>query len=243
MELKKNPEASLHRWSTVFFLLGLVFILFITWRSVELKTFNHQEEAQAVQIVSDDLESDIPVTQQVIPPPPPPPPMAALPQVINVVEDTEEVEESVFESTETDQTQEIVEIETIEEFEEEEEIVDIPFAVIEHVPIYPGCEGLSDNAAQKKCMADRIMQFVQVNFNTELANDLGLEGQQRINVMFKIDHKGDVVNVRARAPHPKLEEEAIKVVRSLPKMTPGKQRGRPVGVLYALPILFKVEVG
>ena len=90
-------------------------------------------------------------------------------------------------------------------------------------------------------MSEKIQKFVQKKFNTELAGDLGLEGRQRISVQFKIDKNGNVVNVRARAPHPKLQEEAIKVVKSLPKMIPGKQRGQAVGVLYSLPILFQVE--
>ena len=90
-------------------------------------------------------------------------------------------------------------------------------------------------------MSDKVMKFVQKKFNTDLANDLGLEGRQRISVQFKIDKNGNVVNVRARAPHPRLEQEAIRVVKALPKMTPGRQRGKAVGVLYALPILFQVE--
>jgi protein TonB len=47
--------------------------------------------------------------------------------------------------------------------------------------------------------------------------------------------------VRARAPHPRLEKEAVEVVQSLPNMTPGKQRGKPVGVLYSLPIVFDIQ--
>ena len=156
-----------------------------------------------------------------------------------VVEDEAEVEETIIESTETDQMEEIIEIEEIEEVEEE--IADVPFAVIENVPVYPGCEKAGNNAAKKKCMSDKVMKFVQKKFNTELANDLGLEGRQRISVQFKIDKNGNVVNVRARAPHPRLEQEAIRVVKALPKMTPGRQRGKAVGVLYALPILFQVE--
>ena len=74
-----------------------------------------------------------------------------------------------------------------------------------------------------------------------MANDLGLSGKQRIFVQFKINKGGNVVDVRARAPHPRLEREAVEVVKSLPKMTPGKQRGKPVGVLYSLPILFQVQ--
>jgi len=91
-------------------------------------------------------------------------------------------------------------------------------------------------------MSGKVKEFVKKTFNTELASELGLEGQQRIFVTFKIDKNGDVVNVRARAPHPKLEEEAVKVVKSLPHMTPGEQRGVPVGVLYGLPIIFQVEI-
>ena len=74
-----------------------------------------------------------------------------------------------------------------------------------------------------------------------MASDLGLDGRQRIAVQFKIDKNGRVVDVRARAPHPRLEKEAVEVVQSLPNMTPGKQRGKPVGVLYSLPILFDIQ--
>ena len=238
MEPKKNPKSDLSRWSNIFLLAGLALMLLISWRAVEWKSYDKSDLAGDILDVGDDLEEEIPITQQVTPPRPPPPPPPA-PEVIQVVEDEAEVEETIIESTETDQLEEIVEIEEIEEVEEE--IADVPFAVIENVPIYPGCENAGNNAAKKKCMSDKVMKFVQKKFNTELANDLGLEGRQRISVQFKIDRNGNVVNVRARAPHPRLEQEAIKVVKALPKMTPGRQRGKAVGVLYALPILFQVE--
>ncbi len=59
--------------------------------------------------------------------------------------------------------------------------------------------------------------------------------------MFKIDEKGNITDIRARAPHIKLEEEAIRVMKLLPKMIPGKQKGKTVAVLYSLPIAFNVE--
>jgi protein TonB len=59
--------------------------------------------------------------------------------------------------------------------------------------------------------------------------------------MFKIDKKGEIVDIRARAPHKRLEKEAIRVVSILPKMKPGRQRGKAVGVKYSLPIVFNVE--
>lgn len=243
MEIKKNPKVNLSSWSPIFFLTGLAVMLVVSWQMIEYKSYEKSDIAGNEMTLGDDLERDIPITNQLTPPPPPPPPPAAM-QVIEVIEDNLEIEETVIESTETDQNQEIVEVVRIDEIEEveEEEIADVPFAVIEDVPIYPGCESMRNNATRKKCMEEKVMQYVQTNFKTELAGDLGLEGRQRINVQFKIDRTGNVVNVRARAPHPELEKEAVKLIQRLPKMTPGKQRGKPVGVIYALPILFQVEM-
>jgi len=238
MEPKKNPKSDLTRRSMLFFQLGMIFMLFFAWAAIEWKTYD-RSIARDILNVSDDLEEEVPITQTITPPPPPPPPPPA-PEVIEVIEDEKEVEETIIESTETNQKKEIAEIAEIEEVMEEE-IDDVPFAVIENVPVYPGCENAGNNEAKRQCMSEQIQKFVQKKFNTELANDLGLEGRQRISVQFKIDKNGNVVDVKARAPHPKLEQEAISVVKSLPKMTPGKQRGKAVGVLYALPILFQVE--
>jgi protein TonB len=180
-------------------------------------------------------DEEIPLLEQVVPPPPPPP---AAPEVIEIVEDEEEVEETVIESTETDQEEEM-EIEDLE-IEEVEEDIEVPFSVIENVPIFPGCDK-GNNEARRKCMSQKITKFVQRKFNTDLAGDLGLSGRQRISVIFKIDKNGDVVGVRARAPHPRLVKEATRVVNLLPKMKPGKQRGKAVVVPYSLPIIFQVQ--
>lgn len=121
----------------------------------------------------------------------------------------------------------------------EENDIDIPFAAIDKAPTYPGCSG--DNEALKQCMANGISNFIGKNFNTNLGKELGLTGQQRIYVQFKIDKTGNIVDVRARAPQPELEAEAIRVVKMLPQMQPGEQKGEKVGVLYSLPILFEVQ--
>ena len=108
------------------------------------------------------------------------------------------------------------------------------------MPIYPGCESGS-NAARKKCMSDKIKQFVGGKFDKELAGDLGLTGIQNIVITFKINDKGQVVNIRAKAKHPKFEEEAKRVTKLLPKMKPGKQNGRAVTVPYRLPL--RIQTG
>ena len=122
----------------------------------------------------------------------------------------------------------------------DQELNDIPFAVIEEVPVFPGCESYGQKA-KKECMSNLVSQFVNKNFNTNLGKELGLTGINRIYVRFKIDIQGNIVDVQSRASHPKLEEEAVRVISLLPKMTPGKQRGEAVNVLYSLPIVFQTN--
>ena len=241
MEPKKNPKADLRKRSVLFFQLGLAAVLLLTYVTIEWKTYD-DAAIDIGQLDLDDLDDeDIPITELNTPPPPPPPPPPPAPEIIEVVEDEEEIEETVIESTETDAEEEIVEVEEVEVAEEEEEIADVPFAVIENVPIFPGCESMKNNNDRKNCMSEKVSKLVNKKFNTELGSDLGLSGINRIFVSFKIDKKGNIVNIQSRAPHPRLATEAERVIKLLPKMTPGKQRGKPVGVLYSLPITFKVE--
>ncbi|MGB0455311.1 MAG: energy transducer TonB [Flavobacteriaceae bacterium] len=238
MESKKNPKADVSRNGSIYFAVGLALMLFLTYSTLNYKTYDKSDIDIGKLNLDEELDEEIPIIEQVIPPPPPPPPPAA-PEVIEVVEDEEEIEETVIESTETDQEEEIIEVEDIE-VEEVVEDVEVPFAVIENVPEYPGCERGS-NADKRKCMSDKIAKFVQRKFNTDLAGDLGLTGRQRISVIFKIDKNGNVTGVRSRAPHPRLEKEAARVINMLPKMKPGRQRGKPVIVPYSLPITFQVQ--
>ena len=239
MEIKKNPKANLENYSKLFMQLGLVLALFAIYVGIEHKTFERDLSDLGNVNLQEEVEEDIPITERIeqIKPPPPPPPA---PEIIEVVEDEKEVEETVLESTETDEN-EAVEVEEIEEVVEEEEVLeDVPFAIIEDAPVFPGCKG--SKAAKKKCLQDKIRKHVNKKYNTGLAGDLGLDpGKKKVYVQFKISKTGDIVDVRARGPHKRLEKEAIRVVKLLPKMIPGKQRGRPVGVKYTLPVTLLVE--
>jgi protein TonB len=234
METKKNPDKDLSKKSLLFFQIGLAFMLLVSWQAIEWKTYDKDDIDVGVVDLDMLEEEDVPITEMQNQPPPPPPPPPA-PEIIEVVEDDSEVEEEVIESTETTEM-EIVEVEEVEEVEEV--IEDVPFALIQQVPIFPGCENAKD---QKACMNEKINKFVNKKFDTGLGNELGLSGRNRVSVQFKIDRNGDIVNVRARGPHPRLEQEAIRVIKALPKMIPGEQRGQKVGVLYGLPINFVVQ--
>ncbi|PTX63842.1 protein TonB [Kordia periserrulae] len=238
MEAKKNPDVDLRKNSLFYLSLGLALVTFLIWQGMEWTAYDKVEKKETAEVI-EDTEEEMVITEQLQQPPPPPPPPA--PEVIEVVEDEEEVEETVIESTETTEDEVIEEVEEVEVVEEEEIIEDVPFAVIEDAPIYPGCEKYKSKAERKKCMSDQVQKHVNKKFNTELAGDLDLEGVQKIFVVFKIDRNGKITDVRSRAPHPRLAQEAEKVIKSLPQMKPGKQRGKPVGVNYTLPIVFKVQ--
>lgn len=126
-----------------------------------------------------------------------------------------------------------------EAYEDVKDKVHIPFGVIQKIPVFPGCEGLSNEDA-KKCFTQKITKAVFDNFNTKVAN-AEVSGKQRIVVKFVIDNKGDIVNVKAKNPHQELRDEAVRVVEMLPKMKPGEHQGKKVGVQYALPILFEIK--
>ena len=243
MQIKKYPDATLENYSKILIQLGLVLALFVVYEFMQMKSYPDPIKALTGTFAgSDDGEETIVVKPKELQLQPKAQPV--MPERILKVEDDTEVVETIIESTETDEDEAIVVIENEEiiAVEEEEEIVeDVPFVIIEEVPVFPGCKG--NNAQLRACFSEEITKFVQKKFNAELASELGLpQGSlQRIFVVFRIDEKGNITNIKARAPHKSLQAEAIRIVKMLPEMQPGKQRGVPVGVSYGLPILFKVE--
>lgn len=243
MQIKKYPNAILENYSRILIQLSLVFSLFLVYEFLTYKSYSREvKEMSGTLINIDDSEKLIevkPIEVQAQPET-----KVALPEKILKVEDDVDIKETVIESTESSQFDAVKVTgpkEMVAVVEEEEFVEDVAFVVIENVPIYPGCKG--SNSELRACFSDQIAKFVAEKFNIELASDLGLVpgSIQKIFVVFKIDRSGSITDINARAPHKKLQEEAIRVINLLPKMTPGMQRGRPVGVKYGLPIVFKVE--
>ena len=209
---------------------------------MEYKTYDvDNSNGLGVFNMTEEIKEDIPIIiQQVLPPLPPTAPVIM--EQIKVVEDDIKIEESIIESTETDEKTAVFKSNTeIVEVREKEEIVeDIPFVLIEDVPVFPGCKG--NNAELKKCFSNKIAAFFEKNFDPALTQELGLSpGKKRIYVVFKINTKGKIGTVNVRAPHPLLEKEVTRIISSLPEMKPGRQRGMPVTVTYSLPITIMVE--
>jgi protein TonB len=239
MEIKKNPKSNLENYSKIFMQIGLVLALFVTYASIENKTYDKIIGDLGLANMNADMEEETVITERIeeIKPKTPPPPA---PEKIEIVEDEKEVEETVIESTETDETEEII-VEEIEEVEESEEVIeDVSFMIIEDVPVFPGCKG--NKAALKSCFSKMVQKHFSRKFDADLPNELGLDaGRKKVFIGFKIDRNGNVVNIQARAPHPRIKKEVVKVMKMLPKMKPGRQRGKAVGVKYSIPFTLIVE--
>ena len=123
--------------------------------------------------------------------------------------------------------------------------------IMESPPTYPGCDFKyprkfdsikysNINQKKRKCLSEKMGKFIGKEFNTSIARESNVFGKVKIRVIFKIDTLGRVVGVRARAPHKRLEKEAIRVVKMLPISKPGIKDGKKVNVPYHIPIDFEI---
>lgn len=234
MQLKKNPEADLNKNRNLYFVIGLTLVLGVTWGAVEYKSYERQIDLTNGDMLVDD-EEDVPITEQLKTPPPPPPPPPPAPEVIEIVEDEEEVEETVIESTESDEEMVIEDIVVEDDFDD----IDVPFAVIEDVPIFPGCESVA-KSQRRACFQEQMNKHIRKNFRyPDIAQEMGIQG--RVYVNFIISKDGTITNIRMRGPDKNLENEAARIIGRLPQMTPGRQRGRAVRVPFSIPITFRLQ--
>lgn len=114
---------------------------------------------------------------------------------------------------------------------------DVPFAVIEEVPVFPGCEE-EDN--RRQCFNKMMQKHISKNFNyPKEAQEKGIQG--RVSIMFTISQDGSIQKVRMRGPDELLEKECARIISLLPRMIPGKQKGKAVDVPFSIPISFKLD--
>ena len=237
MENKKSSKADLSKRSLLFFQLGLILALLLVWQLIEWRVEANPVSSPDYVMVDAFEEESVPVTrvEEVKPPEPP----QEVIKEIEIIEDDVQKEETVIASSETEDR--IIEVAEVDFVEKEDEIEDYNIHAVEEVPVFPGCEKLKDNDARKVCFGEKVNELVGRTFDTSLGSELGLSGLHRIYVSFKVEKDGNVTVVGVRAPHPKLEEEAMRVINKFPDLIPGKQGGRPVGVIYSLPITFRIQ--
>lgn len=105
---------------------------------------------------------------------------------------------------------------------------DMVFDVVEVMPQYPGGQ-----IAMLKYLMENIKY-------PEQAMKEGIQG--RVAVRFIVEKDGSISDVKPiLSVHPLLNKEAVRVVESMPKWTPGKQNGKPVRVRFNVPVMFKLN--
>jgi protein TonB len=228
MELKKSPKADLENKRIIFRQIGLVIGLALMLVAFEWKTYEKTVVEVSTRQVENVAEEIIPITEQKVKPPPPPPTKQVV--KINIVDDNIMVDEDIDINVEADQNTEVqeyvapVKVAAEEESAEEAQI----FMVVESMPVYPGGE-----SALYTYLAENIKY-------PQMAKESGIQG--RVFVTFVVERDGSVTDVRVlRGIGGGCDEEAVRVVKGMPRWTPGKQRGKSVRVQYNLPVKFTLQ--
>ena len=228
MELKKNPKADLEKRRGLYLQIGLVVILAAALMALEVKSYDKEEKEQFVREASEEQEEIIIQTQQDELPPPPPPEQPEVTTEFEVVEDDKEITNELVVDAEVKEETKNIEITPVVVEEEEEEEEQQIFTVVENDPEFPG--GM-----------DALYKYLAQNIKyPQLARDNNITG--RVYVTFVVERDGSITGCRVlRDIGGGCGQEAIRVVKSMPKWTPGKQRGKAVRVQFNLPVNFNLQ--
>jgi periplasmic protein TonB len=220
MEIKKNPKIDVERNKFVFLLTGL-----LVTQLLVLAAFSYTEYEERIEVIKkvfvEEAMEEVPPTEQVFELPPPPP-------TIVIAETDDDTEEDV-EIPDTD-------------FDDKTVVAPPPppppppgggqkddriFESVEIQPEYPGGQ-------------DAMYAYIGKNFKyPDEARRFEIEG--RVIISFVVDEEGGISDVKAVMPEARqlgygLEQEAIRVVKGMPRWKPGRQLNRAVKVRYTLPI-------
>jgi protein TonB len=177
-----------------------------------------------------EIEDMIAITYDTPPPPPEMPKIPVLSDQIEIVEDDIIVDDDLFINLEDNADLGVNIIDYVEEvYEEEVEEETLPFIMVEQKPKFKG----GDANEFSKWVNSRLVY-------PEIAKENGLQG--RVTLSFTIKADGTLSDVKVlRGVDPSLDQEAVRVVKSSPKWTPGKQRDRAVAVSYTFPVIFQLR--
>ena len=229
MELKKNPKADLEKRRGLYLEIGLVAALAVALVAFNIKSYDEEQIEVVQRTAIDEVEDVIIQTQQEELPPPPPPETPEVTTELNVIEDDAESENEVdMSSCQRQEEATNIEITPVKVEEEEEEDEQVIFQVVENDPEFPGG-------------AEALYKYLAQNIKyPQLARENNITG--RVYVTFVVEKDGSVTGVRVlRDIGGGCGQEAIRVVKSMPKWTPGKQRGKNVRVQYNLPVNFSLR--
>jgi len=226
MDVKKSPKASLEDKKSIYMLMGFVAVLSLLYIGLEWTQHEVTIYEDTSGAVIEEEEIEIITTAEVLPPPPPPEVPDVI-EILNVVEDDIETAEIEI-NTEDDKNKQVVIQAPVAAAKVEEEDDNVVFVVVESMPSFPG-----GDAALFKYLNDNIKYPV-------IAQESGIQG--RVICQFVVNRDGSIVDIEVvRSVDKSLDAEAIRVIKNMPKWSPGKQRGKTVRVKYTLPVNFRLQ--
>ena len=210
----------------MFIQIGMVISLLVAWLAFEHKSYDKREIDPSLlnrEVVVDEEMVEITKQEEQKPQPVEMPKQTTQ---LEIVQDDVEVEDIEInaEVEQNEVIEEYVAPEVVEDDVVEQEI----FKIVEEMPSFPGGEA-------------KLMEFVGKNIKyPQIARETGIQG--RVFVNFVVEPDGSVSNVSVlRGIGGGCDEEAMRVVKSMPKWKPGKQRGKAVRVQYMLPVNFRLQ--
>jgi len=225
MEPKKNPKKDLNRQRTLFLQIGLVFALAVVFLAFEWKTYEKSESTLASSGPVQIDEEIVQITQQEQPPAPPKAPEVTT--ILEIVDDDVVVEDEINVDIEARADQAVQSYVPVMTEEEPAPVAEEIFTFVEEYPEFPGGD---------KALREYILNNIKY---PEVARTSGITGT--VYVQFVVEKDGSISDVKVvRGIGGGCDEDAVRVVKSMPKWKPGKQRGRPVRVYFTLPIEFKL---
>lgn len=225
---KKYSSIKLENYKPLFFFNALFLSMLFAFAVIEYPTF--EKTVKEFSMASDIMEEqiiDIPITEM---PPPPPPKKIKAPEIVEVPDD-EIIEEQP--EIEIEQEEEPIPIddfsdEIVEEIEEEKITPILDLTDVQQPPYFPGGESA-------------LYKYISENF-TWPSRDIEEGNEGRVFVQFVVDQNGEIVDVKvARGINERLNSEAIRVIKGMPRWSPGKNGGVPVKVRYMIPVVLKLK--
>lgn len=228
MEVKKSPKADLEGRKSTWLLIGYVVVL--AFMFVAFEWSRRDVKIDVSQAVSDIVfeEEIIPITETPEQQAPPPPEAPKVAELLEIVDNKVEVQETTQVMNEDHVAKVDVTYKPPQAVVEEEPEEQVIFDVVESMPEFPGGQAA-------------LMQYLAKNIKyPTISQENGTQG--RVIVQFVVNRDGGIVDAKVvRSVDPYLDKEALRVVGTMPKWTPGKQRNKPVRVKYTLPVMFRLQ--
>jgi tonB family C-terminal domain len=252
MKPKKNPNVDLKHRTGLFFSIGLAIATFASLYAINYKTVEEGKKKLEFDKITDLTEDVQDFTMEDNTPPPAQPEEEQpkeieVPDVIKQVDDKEKVEVNLKKNDDNkdDASNKAPILKGVPGGTGtgtggDEDIPDeVQFFAIEQKPMFEQCKD-EPKDQQEKCFKKSLDAFVNKNLvYPEIAREMGTQG--RVTVQFRIKKDGTVEVINVQGKEDILKKEARRVIEKLPKLIPGKQRDRPVAVIFSYPILFRLN--